>query len=90
MQPSGRIFNDPELEEVKKWLLNYAKNANKHTPVESVITMTKLNAPKQRQLMRLPKRLRSQQKRKQTEVRLIWRNRSAPSWSLVNTVSPST
>src|ERR1051326_5555427 len=50
-----------------KWLLNYARNANKRTPVESVITMMKLNAPRPRQSIRLPKRLRSHQRKKKIE-----------------------
>jgi len=91
MQPSGGIFNDyAELEEVKKWLLNSARNANKRTPVESVITMMKLNAPKQRQSMRLPKRLRSHQKRKKTEVRYdLEQPERTVSWSLAGKLSPA-
>jgi len=34
-----------QLEEVGKWLLNYARNANKHTPGLFAITMKKVNAP---------------------------------------------
>jgi hypothetical protein len=50
------------LEEVEKWLLNYVRNANRRTPVESAITMIKLNAPRRRQSMTLTKPLRSQKK----------------------------
>jgi hypothetical protein len=48
---------------VEKWLLNYARNANKRTRVECVITMMKLNALRQRQSMRLPNPLKSQKEK---------------------------
>lgn len=34
-------------EEVEKWLLNYARDANKHTPVGSAITTKEVNARRQ-------------------------------------------
>jgi hypothetical protein len=44
---SDRIFDtiDRKLEEVE-WLLNYARNANKPTPVASANTTKKVNAPR--------------------------------------------
>ena len=56
-------------EKVRKWLLNYARNANKPIPVESAITMIKLNAPRRLPSMRSPNLLSSHQKRKKIEVR---------------------
>jgi hypothetical protein len=70
VQPLRGISNDyPELEEVKRWLPNCARNVNNRIPVESAITMIKLNAPRRWPSMRLPNRLRSYQKRKKIEVR---------------------
>src|SRR5271166_5205515 len=45
--PSGSIFDttDQKLEEAE-WLLNFARNANKPTPVVSAITTTKVNVPR--------------------------------------------
>jgi hypothetical protein len=48
-----------ELEEVDKWLLNYARNANKPTPVVFAITMRRLNAPRRLAAMRGPNRVTS-------------------------------
>lgn len=42
-----------KLEEVEKWLLNSARNANKPTPVASAITTKKVNAPRRLRSMRL-------------------------------------
>jgi hypothetical protein len=54
---------------VEKWLLNYARNANKPIPVESAITMIKLNAPRRWPLMRLPNHGTSHQKKRKIEGR---------------------
>jgi hypothetical protein len=64
VQPSRGISNDyPELEEVKKWLPNCARNANNPIPVESAITMIKLNAPRRSQSMTLSNPLKSQKEK---------------------------
>jgi hypothetical protein len=67
---SSSIFsgNYRELEEVEKWLLNYARNANKPIPVESAITTKKPNAPRRGPSMRVPNLLRCHHKRKKIEV----------------------
>jgi hypothetical protein len=70
VQSSRGISNDyPELEEVKKWLPNCARNVNNRIPVESAITMIKLNAPRRLPSMRSPNLLSSHQKRKKIELR---------------------
>jgi hypothetical protein len=79
MPPSGGIFNDyPELEEVKKWLLKYARNANKPIPVESAITMIKLNAPRRRPSMRSPNHVTSHQEERRVEGVTIRSNLRRP------------
>ena len=42
-------------EEVEKWLLKYARDANKHTPVASAITTKEVNARRQLPSMGLTK-----------------------------------
>src|ERR1700690_43137 len=59
-----------ELEELEKWLPNYARNANKLIRVESAITTKKLNAPKRLPSMRLHNRVTSHQKKRKIEVSL--------------------
>ena len=70
-QPSGRIFdtNYRKLEEVGKWLLNYARNANKPIPVASAITTKKVNTPRRLPPMRSLNPVTSHQKKRKTEVR---------------------
>jgi len=63
----------PRIGGTEKWLLNYARNANKPIPVESAITMIKLNAPRRLPSMRSPNLLSSHQKRKKIEVRYVAR-----------------
>ena len=58
-----------KFEEVEKWLLNYARNANKPIRVESAITTKKPNAPRRLPSMRLPNRLTSRQKKRKIEGR---------------------
>lgn len=69
---SGRIFRYDLLliEEVEKWLLNYARNANKPTPVVSAITTKKANAPRRLAPMRLLNHITSHQKTRKIEFRL--------------------
>jgi hypothetical protein len=57
------------LEEVKKWLLNYARNANNPIPVVSAITTKRLNVPRRLLSMKSPNRLTSHQKKRKIEVR---------------------
>jgi hypothetical protein len=68
--PSGRIFDEiyPKLEELEKWLLNYARNANNPIPVASAITTKKLNAPRRLPSMRLPNHVTGHQKTRMVEV----------------------
>jgi hypothetical protein len=70
MQASGRVdrCDLSQTGEVRKWLLNYAKNANKPTPVASAITMKKPNALRQLASMRLLNRVMNHQKTKKIEV----------------------
>ena len=56
------------MEEVKKWLLNYAKNANDPIPVASVITTKKVNAPRPLASIRLPHPLTSPQETRKIEM----------------------
>jgi len=58
--PSIRLTT--AFEEVKKWLLNYARNANKPTPVASATTTKKVIAPRQMASMRLLKYATSHRK----------------------------
>jgi len=51
-------------EKVRKWLRNYARNANKPIPVESAITTKEPNAPRRLPSMRLPNRVTSHQKKR--------------------------
>jgi hypothetical protein len=59
----------PQIVGSGKWLLNYARNANKPIPVESAITTKKLNAPRRLSPMRLPNRVTSHQGTRKIEVR---------------------
>jgi hypothetical protein len=58
-----------KIEEWKKWLLNYARNANKRIPVESAITMIRLNATRRLSSMRLANPVTSHQQKKKIEGR---------------------
>jgi hypothetical protein len=62
-----RLFT--RLEEVKQWLPNFARNANKPTPVTSAITTKKVNALRRSASMRLLKHATSHQKTSKVEVR---------------------
>jgi hypothetical protein len=62
-------FRSPLREEVKKWLPNCARNANKPIPVEFAITMIKLNAPRRYPSIRSPKRITSHQRTTKIEDR---------------------
>ena len=57
------------LEEVEQWLPNFARNANKPTPVASAITTKKVNAPRRLASMRVLKHATSHQKTSKVEVR---------------------
>jgi hypothetical protein len=78
--PAGRIFDaiHYKLEEVEKWLLNCAKNANKPTPVASAITTKKVNAPKRLASTRLLNHVTSHQETRKIEVRYDLEQLSAP------------
>jgi hypothetical protein len=65
-------------EEVEKWLLNCARNANKPIPVESAITTKKLNAPRRLPSMRVPNRVTSHQRKRKIEVRYDMEQVSGP------------
>jgi hypothetical protein len=67
---SGRIFDTIyyKLEEVEKWLLNCARNANKPIPVASATTTKKVNVPK-RLTSVLLNHVTSHQKTRKIEVR---------------------
>jgi len=72
--------NCRELEEVGKWLPNYARNVNNPIPVGFAITMIKLNAPRRLPSMRSPNRVTSHQNKRKTEVRyecIGWSSRSS-------------
>src|ERR1700726_1983979 len=71
-----------KLEEVEKWLLNCAKNANKPTPVASAITTKKVNAPKRLASMRLLQ-VTSHQETRKIEVRYDLEQLSPPLTSAV-------
>ena len=58
-----------KLEKVRKWLPNYAKNANKPIPVESAITTKKLDAPRRLSSMRWLDRVTSHLKTGKMEIR---------------------
>jgi len=60
--------SETDQEEVKKWLLNCARNANKPTPVASAITTKKVNVPK-RLMSVLLNHVTSHQKTRKIEVR---------------------
>ena len=66
-----------KLEEVEKWLLNYARNANNPTPVASAITTKKVNAQRRLASMRLLKQAMNHQ-RSRMEVRYDPEQVSAP------------
>jgi len=68
------------LEEVEKWRLNYARNANNPTPVASAITMKKLNAPRRLASMRLHNRVKSHQKTKRIQVHYDPERAERPEW----------
>jgi hypothetical protein len=67
-----------EVEEVEKWLLNSARNANKPTPVASAITTKKVNARRRLASMRLLKQATTHQKTRKMEVRYDPEQVSAP------------
>ena len=67
-QVASSIRLNRKLEEVE-WLLNYARNANKPTPVASAITTKKVNAPRRLVSMRLLKHATSHQLTRKVEVR---------------------
>jgi hypothetical protein len=58
-------------EEVKKWLLNYARNANKNTPVASAIMTKEANAPRRLPSMSLLKHSTSHQKTTKMKTRYV-------------------
>jgi hypothetical protein len=69
-----------ELEEVEKWLLNYARNANNLIPIVSATTAKKVNAPRRLQFKRLPDRITSYTQTRKIEVRYDcakWSSRSS-------------
>jgi hypothetical protein len=68
-QPSDRIFDTIDRLEEVEWLLNYARNANKHIPVVFAITTKRVNAPRRLASMRLHNRVRSHRKKRKIEVR---------------------
>ena len=68
-----------KFEEVEKWLLNCAKNANKPTPVASAITTKRVNARKRLASMRLLNHVTSHQETRKIEVRYDPEQLSAPS-----------
>ena len=63
---------------MKKWLLNYARNANKPTPVAFAITTKKVNAPRRLASMRLLKQPTSHQKTRRMQVRYDPKQVSGP------------
>jgi hypothetical protein len=64
---------------VEKWLLNYAKNANKPIPVVSAITTKRLNALRRLASMRSPpNHVTSHQKKRKIEGRYDPEQLSAP------------
>jgi len=71
-----------KVKEVEKWLLNYARNANKPTPVASAITTKKASAPRRLASMRLLNHVTSHQKTRKIEVRCDPEQLSASSRSL--------
>ena len=72
-----------QMEEVEKWLLNCAKNANKPTPVASAITTKKVNAPKRLASTRLLNHATSYQETRKIELRYDLEQLSAPMTSAV-------
>jgi len=63
------VLPKAKLEEVEKWPLNYARNANKSTPVASAIMTKKVNAQRRLASMRLSNHLASHQETRKSEVR---------------------
>ena len=68
----------PKLEEVEKWLLNYARNANKPTPVASAITTKKVNVQRRLASMRLLKHAMNDPTTRKMKVRYDPEQVSAP------------
>jgi len=70
------------MRKMKKWLLNYARNASKHIPVESAIMTKKLNAPRRLSSMTVsaqsPNLETSHQRKKKVEVRYDPERLSSP------------
>jgi hypothetical protein len=62
----------------KKWLLNYARNANKPTPVASAITTKRASAARRLASMRFLNQVISHQKTRKIEVRCDPEQLSAP------------
>ena len=67
--PSASIPPIPNWRNFKKWLLNYASNANEPIPVASAITTKKLNAPRRLASIILPNHVTSHQETRKIEVR---------------------
>ena len=62
------LLHNLTLEELEEWPLNYARNANKSTPVASAITTRKVNAPRRLASMGLHNRVKNHLKMKRIEV----------------------